>query len=91
VDIRETSGGFVSPDQQTIAATRARIDEDIQRPGNVATTGRTTANNNQACPYLEAEINAIDAASKQGQDWRSQERLRIRREKVRTDQYRAGC
>lgn len=93
--IKETSGGFVSPDQQTIADTRARIREDIQRPGIVTMAGEskpaTTSNTQGQCYYLAEEIKSIDAGSNIGQSSWSQEQLRIRRLDVRNRMYRLGC
>lgn len=95
VNIKETSGGFVSPDQQTIADTRARIRADIQRPGFVAMAGESTpaiTNNTQGqCYYLAEEIKSIDSASNIGQSGWSQEQLRLRRLDVRNRMYRLGC
>jgi hypothetical protein len=93
--IKETSGGFVSPDQQTIADTRARIREDIQRPGIVTMASEskpaTTSNTQGQCYYLAEEIKSIDAGSNIGQSSWSQEQLRIRRLDVRNRMYRLGC
>jgi hypothetical protein len=95
VTIHETSGGFVSPDQQTIADTRARIRADIQQPGFVAMAGESTpkitSNTQGQCYYLADEIKAIDAASNIGQSWESQQQLRTRRLDVRNRMYRLGC
>ncbi|WP_442784003.1 hypothetical protein [Collimonas fungivorans] len=93
--MQEASGGFVSPNKQTIAETRARIRENIQRPGVVAMAGEstpaTTSNTQGQCYYLAEEIKSIDAASNIGQTSQSQEQLRIRRQDVRARMYRLGC
>ncbi|WP_148264820.1 hypothetical protein [Collimonas fungivorans] len=93
--IKETSGGFVSPNQQTIADTRARIRADIQRPGIVTMAGESTqaitSNMQGQCYYLAEEIKSIDAASNIGQTSQSQQQLRIRRQDVRARMYRLGC
>jgi len=94
-DIRETSGGFVSPDQQTIANTRAQIRAEIQRPGFAAMAGESTpatsSNTQGQCYYLKEEIKSIDNASNVGQTSWSQEQLRLRRLDVRNRMYRLGC
>ena len=93
--VKETSGGLISPDQQTIADTRARIREDIQRPGIIAMAGEskpaTTSNTQGQCYYLAEEIKSIDAGSNIGQSSWSQEQLRVRRLDVRNRMYRLGC
>ena len=92
VNIRETSGGFISPDPQTIANTRAKIRTDMQQPGATAIVAESTTNNpSYECPYLAAEINAIDAASRERHTGQEQQRLRLRREEVRTREFRLGC
>lgn len=94
-DIRETSGGFVSPDAQTIANTRAQIREEIRQPGFVATAGESTpamtSNTQGQCYYSREEIKSIDSASNVGQTSWSQEQLRLRRLDVRNRMYRLGC
>lgn len=95
VPIKETSGGFVSPDQQTIADTRAQIRAEIQRPGFVAMAGESTpamtSNTQGQCYYLNEEIKSIDSASNIRQSGWSQDQLRVRRLDVRNRMYRLGC
>ncbi|WP_211474320.1 hypothetical protein [Collimonas humicola] len=95
VKIHETSGGFVSPDKNTIADTRARIDAEIKTPGFVAMAGESapglTSNTQGQCYYLAEEIKSIDSASNIKQSGWSQEQLRLRRFDVRNRMYRLGC
>ena len=95
VVIKETSGGFVSPDAQTIADTRAQIRAEIRQPGFVAMAGESTpamtSNTQGQCYYLNEEIKSIDSASNIGQSGWSQDQLRLRRLDVRNRMYRLGC
>ncbi|MGZ9709572.1 hypothetical protein ACXX82_01965 [Glaciimonas sp. GNP009] len=92
VNIHETSGGFISPDPHTIADTRAKIRTEMQQPGATAIVSDSTTNNPPyECTYLAAEINAIDAASRERHTGQEQQRLRLRREEVRTREFRLGC
>ncbi|NKI72250.1 hypothetical protein GN109_22750 [Collimonas pratensis] len=95
VAIHESSGGFVSPDKDTIADTRARIQAEIKRPGFVAMAGESspalTSNTQGQCYYLAEEIKSIDSASNQRQSGWSQDQLRLRRLDVRNRMYRLGC
>jgi len=94
-DIRETSGGFVSPDAQTIADTRTQIRAEIRQPGFVAMAGESapamTSNTQGQCYYLNEEIKSIDSASNIGQSGWSQDQLRLRRLDVRNRMYRLSC
>ena len=92
INVRETSGGFISPDPQTIANTRAKIRTDMQQPSATAIVNELAVNHPQyPCPFLASEINAIDAASKERNSGQAQQQLRLRREQVRTQQFRLGC
>ncbi|HWX00720.1 hypothetical protein [Collimonas sp.] len=95
VTIQETSGGFVSPDKETIADTRAHIQAEIKQPGFVAMAGASTpsltSNTQGECYYLAEEIKSIDSASNIKQSGWSQDQLRSRRLDVRNRMYRLGC
>lgn len=95
VAIHETSGGFVSPDKDTIADTRTRIQAEIKRPGFVAMAGESspalTSNTQGQCYYLAEEVKSIDSASNQRQSGWSQDQLRLRRLDLRNRMYRLGC
>ncbi|PUA18682.1 hypothetical protein [Glaciimonas sp. PCH181] len=95
VKIRESSGGFVSPDQQTIAETRERIRLGMSDPGAAVITNKRVSgmtNNMQGqCYYLANEIDVIDATSRHRLTGQEQQRLRIRRGDIRARQYRLGC
>ncbi|WP_128083038.1 hypothetical protein [Collimonas arenae] len=95
VTMHDTSGGFVSPDKNTIADTRARIQAEIKQPGFVAMAGESTpaltSNTQGQCYYLAEEIKSIDSASNIKQSSWSQDQLRARRLDVRNRMYRLGC
>jgi len=91
VDTRETSGGFISPNPQAIADTRAKTEDDMQQPGAVAMTSETTSTSGQGCSYLSAELIVIDATARHALSGYVQEQLRLRREEIRTRQFRLGC
>jgi len=86
------SNGIVSPNAATVQAARQRIQAEMQTE---ATAVSTTSTGKQADPFicsaLSAEINSIDAATRNRLDAYEMQRLRIRREEVRTQQFRSGC
>ena len=92
VRVRETSGGFASPDAQTIADTRARIRAEMQQ-SNTAVVGNKVGPSiaSDECGYLSDQINAIDSDSRQRHTGQGQQQLRISREQIRTRQFRLGC
>lgn len=92
INIRETSRGFISPDPQTIADTRAKIRTEMQQSSATAIIAQSpTHNPSYECSFLAEEINAIDAASRERHTGQEQQQLRLRREQARTREFRLGC
>jgi hypothetical protein len=86
------SSGVVSPNAATVQAARQRIQAEMATEVIAVSTVSTGKQGDPfACAALSTEINSIDAATRNRLDAYEMQGLRIRREEVRTQQFRLGC
>lgn len=91
VEIHDTHG-VVSPNAATIRAARQRIEAQMPTQAVAAsTTAPTKTADPFVCDALSNEINYIDAETRNRLSGEAMQQYRIRREQVRTQQFRAGC
>lgn len=76
--------------QQQDAAAPPR-QEHSAAPARLPQRAAPAAGKAQTCDALSEEIHQLDAQARQGQSGLSQQRLRERRERLRTRQFQLGC
>ncbi|MFC5475886.1 hypothetical protein [Paraherbaspirillum soli] len=93
--IEDTSGGFVSPDAATIAASMAQMRSDTPSDGTAAVIGkkpdRTATDVQWTCRKLAQRINKIDSASHINASRKSQQKLKIERKQLAAKQQKLKC